>query len=234
MKVVLAALWVLFSLGGCAATPEDQSDGPERAWNTAERFVPANVQNPPVIIFLHGCMGINANNRLWGRLLRDAGYLVIMPNSFARKGRSADCDPRTHTGQRDPNTIRFRRNEAIVAAEEVLKISKPPKLIVMGHSEGALTVQYWRGAGSAGFDAAIVSGTACNITQLRISSLPLNMPTLVIRFESDPWDPRPQECGIWASERPKTKLYLVPGNDHDPAGDVGAQREVLNFLRSLQ
>ena len=219
------ALCALAYLGGCV-TPGDE--GPEvdvaRTWQNAERHVP-EVENPPVVVFLHGCSGITSTNQHWARLLRAAGYLVILPDSFSRRSRIADCDPSGYRGQRNPGTLVDRAEEAGYAASQLQKL-RAPKRILMGHSEGGLAVQFWMGI--EGYDAAIISGTSCN----RIT-LPHNLPTLIIRYESDPWDSSPHQCRYWASERGKTQLHLVPGVGHDPAFDAGTQRRVLEFLKSL-
>ena len=42
----------------------------------------------PVVVFLHGCTGIGIPEHKASQLLDDAGYAVIMPNSFSRQAAS--------------------------------------------------------------------------------------------------------------------------------------------------
>lgn len=219
----LSIFLTLLTIAGCAATDEaGTTDDVARTWSGAQRCVPTGA-SPPVVVFLHGCTGITAGSQTWCRVLRDAGFLVVMPDSFARRGRTADCDPRSNTGQRDPSTLLKRTEEAEFAVAQVRKLN-PPKVFLMGHSEGALATQYWMGIG--GYDGAIISGTAC----ARIN-LPSRLPTLIVRYEADPWDPYPPLCAVWAAQRENTKLWLLPGTGHDPADHPDAQRQVVDFLR---
>ena len=50
----------------------------------------------PVIVYLHGCTGIG-NVGLMKKLASN-GFVVIAPDSFARKWRPLQCDPETQTG----------------------------------------------------------------------------------------------------------------------------------------
>jgi pimeloyl-ACP methyl ester carboxylesterase len=148
-----------------------------------------------------------------------------MPDSFARRGRRQDCDPASRTGQQDLNTPFHRAEEAAYAAGQLAK-SRPPKMVLMGHSEGALAAQYW--TSPEPYKAAILSGTACS----RIN-LPIRLPTLIVRYEHDPWDPQPQLCSLWAGQRTNTSVFLVPGSGHDVARHPDVQRRVISFLNGL-
>jgi len=73
-----------------------------KAWETAPVYVPSNflvkrvdnvkVDSPlPVVIFLHGCGGINDHEKKWANFLKSQNYIVILPNSFGIPGRPTNC-----------------------------------------------------------------------------------------------------------------------------------------------
>ena len=214
MRSLLA---VSLLVSGCAGSPEREA---ARTWEKAGKYIPVG-DNPPVVVFLHGCSGFTPENHIWGDTLSRAGFLVIMPDSFARFGRVADCGQLlgTHT------MFQIRMAEIEYAVKQV-KAMHPPKMFLMGHSEGGLATQYWH---AGGFDGYVISGTTC-----RYTNLPNDAPTLIVRYTTDPWDGRGSHgCGDLARNRPNTKLLLLSGNGHDAARDRGAQKEVIEFLKGL-
>jgi dienelactone hydrolase len=210
-------------LSGCATSPEQDT---ARTWEHAWRFAPRE-SNPAVVIFLHGCSGFTDGNRVWGDVLRRAGFLVIMPNSYARSMRPSNCDSATYTSGWNRQVWELRRLEIEHAVQKVRALTPvPPKVFLMGQSEGGYAAQNW----SEGFfDGYVIAGTTC-----RVINPPDGTPILFVRFETDPWDRGAQHfCQTRAQHRVKTTLHLVPGHGHDPAYDPHAQREVVNFLKQL-
>jgi pimeloyl-ACP methyl ester carboxylesterase len=226
MKFFVTLIVISF-LTGCASDP---FSGPipqskvERSWRYAERYVPKGINNPPVVVFLHGCTGITEGNRQWAGILRNAGYMVILPMGYGSGG----CNSSTKISYMTDRTLYERAEEAAYAAAQ-LRPLHPPKLILMGQSQGALAIQYWTQADEAGYDAAIITGTGC--TKL---NLPYRMPVLIGRYERDPWDAGLVLCDVWAKQRPSTELHTLPGSGHDPAGDPALTAHVLAFLQHVQ
>ena len=58
----------------------------------------------PVILFMHGCSGIQAAETGWAPFLRQNGFVVVLPDSFARE-RPQSCDPRTGRGGLFPRRV---------------------------------------------------------------------------------------------------------------------------------
>jgi dienelactone hydrolase len=213
MKTLLVAL--LFA--GCAAAVPTGMPEVSVTWDHAVKYVPSK-QSPPVVIFLHGCAGITPENRNWGRIMRGAGFMVIMPDSFARPGRISGCDPRTFGYDANSwSMISRKRVEEMRYALAMVHEMHPPKIIVMGHSEGAVVLQNLIEVEA---DAYIPSGTSCK--QLHLPEKPL----LILRFSSDPWErvQGPDKCGDRPSTRINTTLHLLPGQGHDPSYDRGTQK----------
>lgn len=46
----------------------------------------------PVLVFLHGCTGINNHDSSWAKFISELGFIVVMPDSMARPGRVSNCD----------------------------------------------------------------------------------------------------------------------------------------------
>jgi dienelactone hydrolase len=227
VRVLVAAALAALSIAACATSPGGPSS-PADAWAAAERWAPKGATNPPIVVLLHGCAGIGPGLRNWGRVLRDAGHLVIAPDSFARHDRAQWCDPRTHTTPREQR-IRAQALRAEEIAYALIRVREmaPPKAILMGHSEGGNATMLDRG----GWDAYVVSGSSCR--GLRI---PHDSPTLLLSYETDPWvvaGGGTNECPAVAASRPHTKAYTAPGHGHDLGFDAKAQAAVVSFLSGL-
>jgi dienelactone hydrolase len=226
--VGLAVALTLVAVTGCAGVASDKPSTAADAWAGAERWVPRGVTNPPVVILLHGCTGITPGLRNWGRVLRGAGYLVIAPDSFARRDRAQWCDPRTNT---TPPELQ-RKAQALRADEMAYALARvremgAPQAILMGHSEGGVAT----GLTGGGWDAYIVSGYSC-----RVLRIPTDSPTMLISYETDPWviaAGGTNRCPAAAAERPHTKTYTAPGHGHDLGFDTSAHRAVVDFLKGL-
>lgn len=219
----------LIALTGCAGfASTDKPSTAADAWAGAERWVPKDVTNPPVVILLHGCTGITPGLRNWGRVLRNAGYLVIAPDSFARRDRAQWCDPRTNTTPPDSQrkAQALRADEVAYALGRVREMSAP-QAILMGHSEGGVAT----GLTVGGWDAYVVSGYSC-----RVLRIPTDSPTMLISYETDPWVVTAggtNRCPAAAAERSRTKAYTAAGHGHDLGFDTNAHRAVLDFLKDL-
>ncbi|HEV8343703.1 MAG TPA: dienelactone hydrolase family protein [Candidatus Binatia bacterium] len=156
---------------GCAPVNTDPGSEVERTWQQALVFFPKrfsylrpseiSVRDPhPTVVYLHGCTGITGQDIFWATTLAQAGYAVVMPNSFARHHRRKNCNPRMTSMGLFPEALRMR-DEEIRHAVAMLQSSPwvdVKNLFLMGHSEGGAAVSRWYGHG---FKALIISGNEC-------------------------------------------------------------------------
>ncbi len=98
----------------------------------------------PAVVALHGCGGlgnargvINPRHADWGARLRDAGFLVLFPESFASRGFGAQCNIR----DREVDTT-DRSRDAFAAAEWLAARADVNKrrIGLLGWSNGAMTL----------------------------------------------------------------------------------------------
>jgi poly(3-hydroxybutyrate) depolymerase len=50
----------------------------------------------PTVVYIHGCKGHGGSTKIAMRVLADAGFVVVAPNSFARPGPPETRNPRQH------------------------------------------------------------------------------------------------------------------------------------------
>lgn len=94
----------------------------------------------PLLVYLHGCGGLNDDSREWGRTLKNFGFIVVQPDSLAIPGRKSNCDPKSQRGGLIPgfDATRLRDEELRQARDELHKLAwlDKKKIFLMGHSEG--------------------------------------------------------------------------------------------------
>lgn len=106
-RPLLATLFPALLLGGCTtATVRFPNATPE-----APRTIPAEELRPegpgpfPAVVLLHGCHGVSASTREWGRWFRARGYVALIVDSWAARDMTEGlCTPRS---VEIPNTERF-------------------------------------------------------------------------------------------------------------------------------
>ena len=121
----------LVVLLGLFLTSQAFSQDVKKSWDEAIVYIPGKffstsvqkiqVDKPmPVIIYLHGCVGINRNHDAnWASLLIDQGFIVVMPDSMARPGRLTNCDPRLKKRTNTfPAVYEYRQQEITYALEQ--------------------------------------------------------------------------------------------------------------------
>jgi hypothetical protein len=170
--------------------------GIEKSWNKADVFIPESIflksisnlqleKKYPVVIYLHGCTGILSNHDLrWARFISNLGFVVILPDSFARPRRVSNCDPvhtRGGTG-RFPIALAYREQEIAYAINQLKKTSwaDTANIFLMGHSEGANAAAQ---TNITGFRGIILSSGFCH----RGINFEYGVKGLVINYENDPW-----------------------------------------------
>ncbi len=266
-RVALAGLLIVATLlTGCATV--DFSDDPEivRTWNQAlivlppldgpsplvarrqsrdiaryERRLSPDVRFPTVIL-MHGCTGIG-NIDFLEELARQ-GFAVVAPDSFARRYRPLQCDPRTRRGGQNLFVYDFRSAELTYALEHLHELQwvDLDNLFLIGASEGGVTAALFR---AATFNARVIVQWTCTGAALVAGiDAPPQTPILAIVREDDPYyapgnTPGQQgHCGHYLAGRPGSRSLVVPrdpaGDEHDVLSDPGASRAVIEFLRGNQ
>jgi hypothetical protein len=207
--------------------------------NTSQRVKSNDInleKKYPVLIYLHGCTGIHPNHDLnWGEYISKMGFLVIMPDSFARQNREANCDPiRQRRTNRFPDAYKYRQEEIIFTVEKIKKISfvDQKSIFLMGHSEGGIATAQ---SSNTSFIGLIISGWSCTDSSGHFPSgikSPKTVPVLAIADVNDPWRVSTStygRCKDVSSDRDITQVDLK-NSVHETFHDEIAQDEVFNFL----
>ncbi len=169
MKTILRLASIALACAFSAPAPGMDVD---TTWDKAVVFVPGSVgkttpdkvavNNPlPVVIYLHGCTGINPrHDEGWGDFIRGLGYVAVLPDSMARPGRRSNCDAKTKSGGYFLQANEMRLEEIGYALEQVKKSAwaDTNNVYLMGHSEGGTAAARTK---LAGFRGIIISGWTC-------------------------------------------------------------------------
>ena len=192
----------------------------------------------PVLVYLHGCTGLNEDSREWARTIKNLGFIVIQPDSFAIPGRRSNCDPNDQRRQviEGFDSFKLRNQELLYARDELLKLSwlDKNKIYLMGHSEGGMTVSR---TSIEGFRAVISSGYWCPV---RLEIKHGEAPFLFLNWEDDPWfrdragNRKPKTCERLAKNRIVSEQVLLAGQGHDTSLSSEAKLAVRKFLQINQ
>lgn len=250
-------------LGACASGAPSGAGDIERTWHNALVVLPAAVRGEdpatfrqssgtaarhmrkfprgtrlPTVVFLHGCTGIG--NLPFLEELGRQGYAVVAPDSFARRYRPLQCDPKSSRGGRNLFVYDFRSAELTYALERLPDLAwvDLDNLFLIGASEGAVTAALFRGDV---FNARVIAQWTCAGAPLVAGiGAPRRTPILAIVREDDPFyaaenTPGQQgHCGLYMTNREQSQSLVVragAGNDaHDVLGDTGAAIAVFQFL----
>lgn len=146
----------------------------------------------PAIIAMHGCAGlgnsrgVNPRHTDWGIRLRDAGFLVIFPESFSSRGLGSQCTVRN----RDID-LSDRAQDAFAAAEWLAARPdvKKRKIGLLGWSNGAMALLHatngGRGPKGVDFARAVAFYPGCK-TLLRKGYSP-RIPVTILHGLADDW-----------------------------------------------
>jgi len=211
-----------------------------RTWDRAVVYLPGrrfttlpakvDVTTPhTVVLYLHGCVITDHGDRPWARFIADQGFIVVMPDSYARKYRPSNCDGKTHSSGFFP-LAHILRLEEIVWARHML--SKMPwadenNLFLMGHSEGGYAVNRY---GEGGFRGIIISGYNCGRSW---ANWKVDTPAIAVNYESDPWFKHAgsMRCADNISGR-SIKDVILSGHGHETYFRAEARDAVRDFIKS--
>ncbi len=194
----------------------------------------------PVVIYLHGCAGINQDALNWGSYISSLGFIAILPNSMARTGRVSNCDPRLKQGNgKFPLARKYRQEEITYALQQTLasRWAQMDNIFLMGHSEGGIAVAQ---SSHAEFAGEIISGATCtnkNNSLYDAIYAPLNMPVLAVASLQDEWhENKPAVIGR-CIDKAHGRSYFVqvdlPGSVHPTYGNPEARNAVNDFLMNF-
>ena len=243
-RLTTVIAFVAALLAGCASVPKDVPDV-ERTWLAAKAYVPgrlfsttpaqiADSQPMPVVLYFHGCTGLWRHDYHWAEELKDLGFVVIQPDSFARSERKSNCDPRTNQTGYFPPAAAMRDEEIRFAVERVRTMpwADPARIFVMGHSEGgrAATTNV-----VPGVRGTIISGWSCSSRRTIWNGIahPHSHPTLILEWERDPWNRSNGSCEHYLSGRTQTTYLKMRGDGHGSVENPQARQAAKEFLLKI-
>lgn len=191
----------------------------------------------PVVLYLHGCNGIGATDRL--ETLAEAGFVVVAPNSFARRFRPLQCRPSAKAGGENVFVFDFRLAEISYALHrfESLDWVDHWRLFLVGDSEGGAAAALYRGEW---FRARVITEWTCHGNYfVRGLAAPPEEPVLAIVRAGDPYyDPartrnQQGDCGAYFGARPRSRSLVLEGDGgHDVYDDPETLPAILDFLKA--
>lgn len=224
---------IVLILGGPAAWGADDPAEIERTWQAGLVFLPgqsepvklaaldsaaeaARGERRPAIVYMHGCDGLSIVTELTGRFLAAAGYVVVMPDGFARLAKPKSCDVATSTGGLHREVLGWRHAEAANAIRRTRALSfvRPDSVVLMGMSEGGVTTATFAGEP---VKARIVEGWTCHAGWPEYQGLaaPAGEPVLALLGADDPWFANPVlkgDCGAFMTPENGSRsiVYKAP------------------------
>lgn len=251
LKFTFAVIAIMY----CLIARADNFDALLKPENLSQSWIKAVVYEPdsifpksidflnqpskyPVLVFMHGCSGLNDDSREWARTIKNLGFIVVQPDSFAIPGRRSNCDPKNQRRQTVEgfNSFKLRNQELLYVRDELLRLGwlDMNRIYLMGHSEGGMTVSR---TPIEGFRAVIASGYWC---QERLKIKHGNSPFLFLNWEDDPWfkvyaeNRSPKICQDLAEKRTGTEQVLLTGQGHATSVSRVAKLAVEQFLKANQ
>ncbi len=211
-----------------------------QTWRQAKVFLPNSRTNPhrmdglavdgthPVVLFLHGCSGIDNNSLAWGEFLSGEGVVAVLLDSFALPGRTAFCDRQTKTRleAHDAAILDLRAREIRFARRQMQTASWADnrQIFLMGHDEGGRVVT---GVFAIPFSGVIATGYKC----VRDTRVVARVPMLFVNHADDPWFPGAKSsCGRIVQARENAREVLLDGAGHESSGSEVARSAVAAFL----
>lgn len=196
---------------------------------------PVYAQPPTTIVYLHGCTGLGDLSTL--RFLAAAGYLVIAPDSMARRFRPLQCDVTTGRGGFNLFVYDFRLTELSFALHNIAQLPwlDSQDVFVLGGSEGGVAAALYRGDNLRG---RIIAAWTCHGAPIvaGLASPPME-PVLSIVSVDDPWYAegvavgQSGDCGEYMAGRPNAhSLVLQHGEGHAVLSSVSGRQAILDFL----
>jgi dienelactone hydrolase len=196
----------------------------------------------PTIVYMHGCSGIDiASTKTARDFLLKGGFVVIMPNSYARIDKPASCILAQHQGGLHRSVLAWRQDEARNAIHQarLLPFVDPNNIFMVGLSEGAITTATT--TGNEPINARIVEGWTCHAGWPEYWGLPApaSEPVLSLSTADDPWFQiavLKGNCGAFMNRTNGSKAIIFPTthilhDQHFQLWHPDAMNAALKFLR---
>jgi dienelactone hydrolase len=246
-RLAVGTLFCVATVVGCASIQSDPQDI-ARTWTRAMVALPTGTvyarmsvgpdevpARPPLptVLHMHTCTGIVGDEMSWSRILTGAGYAVVMPDSFARKGRISDCDPATASGGLFRNAYNMRLEEIAYALPRLRALPWVDRrnVFLMGESEGGAAAALW---GGGGFSAQVIIAWWCRHPDATLDGVraPFSMPLLAVNHERDVWFPwSSSSCAARFNGYRDAREVVLSGAGHGVTQRPEAREAVLTFLR---
>jgi len=229
----MAMLTMFFSVSHTFANKDPMV---ERTWNEGTVYAPGNIlprtvknfkpkQKYPVVLYFHGCGGISTTNDVpWAKLLSSNGYLVVMPDSFARPNKKVECDPRTR--KRASSAEAWLRVDEIVYSLKKIKEAgwADGAIFLMGHSQGAAALSAYPVTDVNG--VILSSLVSCGLG----TNIPRSTKVFRIGYSNDPWNNfSPAECDAHMIHE-NFLMKIIDGREHETYFSNEFKKDVLDFL----
>jgi dienelactone hydrolase len=189
----------------------------------------------PTVIYLHGCTGLSVVRFL--EQIANAGFVVVAPDSMARRYRPLQCNPWSHTPTGNLFVFDFRLAELSFALQQLRHLDwvDHGNIYLIGVSEGGVAAALYRGDDVRG--RVILQWNCQGPAVMRGIAAPPQTPVLAMLRSSDPWYGRGAGAGRDCSEfllgRPDSRASLLPqggADGHDLVSDPAVLQQILGFL----
>lgn len=194
---------------------------------------------PAVVLYAHGCDGLSRITDQTGRFLAGAGYPVVAPDSFAREDKPTSCDPTRHRGGLHRAVLGWRQAEMRHALDNVRALPglAATPIILMGHSEGGITVATLE---ADDIDIRIIEGWTCHAGWPEYRGLKARPEERVLALvgREDPWFRLPVlqgDCGAFMDDNDVSHVFEPPGylgTRHWLSSDDAVQTIILDFIKN--
>jgi dienelactone hydrolase len=193
----------------------------------------------PTVIYMHGCTGLSVIGFL--EQIASAGFVVVAPDSMARRYRPLQCNPWNHGPTGNLFVFDFRLAELSYALQQLRGLDWVDRdnLYLVGVSEGGVAAAIYRGDDVR---ARVILQWDCQgPAVMRGIAAPPQTPVLTMLRTGDPWYSRgvataaPRHCGEFLGFRPESRSVVLPAggaDGHDLLGDSAVVREIVAFLSS--
>lgn len=197
----------------------------------------------PTIVYMHGCSGVDiASTKTARDFLLKGGFVVVMPNSYARIDKPLSCILAQHKGGLHRSVLAWRQDEARNAIHQARRLPfvDPNNIFLVGLSEGAITAATT--TGNEPVNARIVEGWTCHAGWPEYFGLPAppSEPVLSLSTVDDPWFQiavLKGNCGVFMNRNNGSKAIIFPTthtlhDQHFQLWHPDAMRAALDFLRA--
>ena len=200
-----------------------------------------------IVIFAHGCSGTVSitHNRI--DFLVDNGYVVIAPQSFARKKYARSCDPMIHRGGMYREILSMRHEDIRHVVRNVRRFDyvNTGQVVLMGHSEGGIiAATYVSNSKDDYVDMRIIEGWTCRSQgpygwfEYHGLKSKKETPVLALVSKLDPWFQKEWskgDCGKFLKNK-KSKSYVFDSDyikrSHQPLNFKEVQNITNKFMKN--